>query len=106
MSYHTQVGIDYASEDGAVTDDVLLAEAKDYLDGCDWYAVKDVMSCLREAFANRYAPFCDLRCQDFTDLFRALSRKFPAVTFYVWGHGEEPRDVWTREFRDGKVTFR
>jgi hypothetical protein len=38
VSYYTDVRIDYGSEDGSVTDDVLLAEVRVYLSRFSQYA--------------------------------------------------------------------
>jgi hypothetical protein len=35
-----------------------------------------------------------------------ISRQRPAIAFGVQGRGEALRDVWVREFSDGKVVYR
>jgi hypothetical protein len=38
-------------------------------------------------------------------LLSELARQFPAISFSIRGRGEEMRDIWVREFSDGKETF-
>jgi hypothetical protein len=46
-----------------------------------------------------------LRSFDVDRMFLAISKKYPTVTLRVWGHGEDWKDVWTREFKGGETTF-
>jgi hypothetical protein len=106
VSYYTWVCIEHYSEDGSVTADMLLDEARVYLSGFGWYAVEDILSNLAEGFKTRSTSFADLRCTDLTDLFLALSRKHPAARFDVWGHGEEFGDVWAVRCLGGDIAVR
>jgi hypothetical protein len=106
VSYYTNVDIEFSSEDGSVTADMLLAEARAYLSRFAWYAVEDILSNLAEGFKKRSTWFNDLRCSDLTDLFRALSKKFPSVRLDIWGHGEEFGDTWAVRCLGGKVAVR
>jgi hypothetical protein len=102
VSYFSRVRIGY---DGDVTPEALLEVAKSHIEQCDYHP--DVLTALREGFGPKgQTEFSDLESVSLTDLFRVLSRRFPAVTFWVWGMGEDARDVWTREFLGGKVTFK
>jgi hypothetical protein len=103
VSYYTDVRIDYYSKDGSVTDDMLLAEARAYLSRFSRYAVDDTMKDLTPAFRTGRGTLKGMTCVDLTDLFLALSRKFPNVRLDVWGHGEEFADVWARRFLGSKV---
>jgi hypothetical protein len=106
VSYYTWVCIEDYSEDGSVTADMLLDEARAYLSRFDWYAVEDILSNLADGLKTRSTSFNDLRCQELTELFLALSRKFPAVRLDVWGHGEEFGDVWAVRCLGGDVAVR
>jgi hypothetical protein len=106
VSYYTNVRIDYYSEDGSITADMLLTEARAYLSRFPHYAVDDIMSDLTEVFQKGSGSFKGMMCSDLTDLFRALSRKYPTVRLDIWGHGEEFGDVWARRFLGGKVTVK
>ncbi|MBY0457411.1 MAG: hypothetical protein K2V38_08750 [Gemmataceae bacterium] len=106
MSYYTDVRVDWHSEDGSVTADMLLAEARAYLSQFSYYAVDDLMADLTELFDKGSGSLKGMMCSDFTDLFRALSKKYPAVRFDIWGHGEDFADVWARRFLGGKVTVK
>jgi len=104
VSYYTKVRIDYYSEDGSVTADMLLAEARVYLSGFEWYAVDDILSDLAEGFKTGSATFSDLRESDLEELFLALSQKYPTVRLDVWGLGEEFGDAWAIRFLGGEIT--
>ncbi|MFL9867842.1 hypothetical protein PQR67_27015 [Paraburkholderia fungorum] len=39
------------------------------------------------------------------DLFGEVARCLPHASFAVKGVGEEPRDIWVREYADGAATF-
>ncbi|SEK13796.1 hypothetical protein [Paraburkholderia diazotrophica] len=38
-------------------------------------------------------------------LFTKLAQCLPNASFAVKGAGEEPRDIWSREYENGAVTF-
>lgn len=98
MSYFSRVRISYEGDD-AVTPEALLVVAKSHIEQCGFHT--DVLTALREGLTAGEAEFSDLESQALTDLFRVLSKRFPAVTFWVSGMGEDARDVWTREFLGG-----
>jgi hypothetical protein len=39
------------------------------------------------------------------ELFTKLAMKFPKVSFAIRGRGEDIRDVWVREYSQGRCTF-
>ena len=39
------------------------------------------------------------------ELFTELAIKFPKVSFAIRGRGEDIRDVWVREYSQGRCTF-
>jgi len=39
------------------------------------------------------------------ELFTALAARFPDISFAIRGRGEDIRDIWIREFADGRNTF-
>lgn len=104
MSYCTKVRIGYYLGEDSVTEEMLVAAAKAILDDLNAYA-DDVYEDLAFGFERGYTEFQDLRADHFTELFKAISRRSPTVTLCIWGHGEDPRDVWTRAIRNGGVTF-
>lgn len=70
--------------------------------------------------ANRYHPsvaklICDLltnKTANFKlisyaviELFGELAARFPDISFAVRGRGEDIRDIWLREYVEGKNTF-
>jgi hypothetical protein len=91
--------------DDAASPDALLAVARPHIERCNLH-VEHVSADLAKGLRDGQTEFSDLRSSDLTGLFRVLSRRFPAVTFRVWGIGEESWDIWTREFLGGKITFR
>jgi uncharacterized protein (TIGR02996 family) len=104
VSYYSWVRID-RSPDESVTDAMLLAEARVWLEQGGW-AADDVLSCIAPGFeSSSPTRIKALRCSDLTRMFRAISRKYPTVTLRIWGHGEDAKDVWTRELRGGEVMF-
>src|SRR5262245_421239 len=91
MSFYTHVQIEYEGDEAA-TLDALLAVARQHIERCG-YHVEHVSADLEKGLRSGKTEFSDLRSSDLTDLFRVLSRQFPAVTFHVWGIGEEWWDV-------------
>ena len=106
MSYFTEVRFDSEMEDQTVINEMLLAEARAYLSQFTYYAVDDIMQDLTKGLETGSTTISDLRSSDLTDIFRAVTKKYPKVTLYVSGLGEEPGDVWVRRFCGGKVTFK
>ena len=105
MSYYTHVRIEFEGGGDAVSIDAILDVAWPHIEDCG-FNVEHVLADLAKGLRAGRTEFSDLRSADLTDLFRVLSRRFPAVTFRVWAIGEESRDIWTREFLGGKITFR
>jgi hypothetical protein len=103
MCHFSQVRISFEGDE-AVTPDVLTEAAKSHIEQEGYHT--DVLTALRQGLSSGEAEISDLRSGAITDLFRFLSKRFPAVTFWVWGMGEEPTDVWTRELKGGKVAFK
>lgn len=70
---------------------------------------QDTIKSLREACAS---PFATSRPTLFfldsgflAILFDFLARLLPDTSFSVRGFGEEPRDIWIREFSNGELQF-
>jgi hypothetical protein len=101
MSYWTNVRIG-RSGDGSITEEQLLAAAREYLAGFAWYAVDDIVECLAEGLRTGATAFCDLRVSDFSELFLAISQRFPGMKLRISGNGEESGDDWALEFLGGK----
>ena len=104
MSYCTKVRIDYCLPDDTIKLEMLLAAATACLEEWNCYA-DDVLKDLIDGFNYGYTEFQDLRSVALSEIFLVLSRKHPTVTLRIWGHGEDSRDIWTREFLGGEVTF-
>ena len=115
MSYYTEIRISFFGEEfkrplwkrGPISADMLLAEARSWLDQSEWRGspVDDIMGRLTPGFESGSTSLLDLGSFDITRMFLAISKKYPTVTLRVWGHGESWKDVWTREFKGGEVTF-
>jgi hypothetical protein len=105
MSYYTKVRIETFGED-SVTIEMMLKVAEIYLDAEGCYATEDILANLKEGLETGSTDFSDLRSATLGEMFQVLSRTFPTLTFRIWGHGEEHWDIWSREFKGGKQTFK
>lgn len=47
----------------------------------------------------------NLKWYDWREDVAAVSAKFPDITIWVEGHGEDNEDVWKAYFKDGKGMF-
>lgn len=105
MSYYTRVHINRDDLETASTDGIIDAVGY-YIQNVGWS--EDLLADLRESLDG---SDCDgalvnkLWCPEIEDMMLYISRAFPTVGFGARGFGEEFRDIWIREFRDGKVTF-
>lgn len=104
MSFHTQVWVHPFDGEPLNVDSARDA----ILTFLDEYALShDVLSNLFEVCGSVFAT-STLFYLDSTAiimLFDKLAQCLPHATFAVKGSGEEPRDIWTREYADGVATF-
>ncbi|MFJ1209379.1 MULTISPECIES: hypothetical protein [Burkholderia cepacia complex] len=104
MSFHTQVWVH--PFDG---EPLNVAGVRDVISKfLDEYALShDVLKNLSEACGSAL-PTSTLFFLDSVAiimLFDKLAECLPHSSFAVKGSGEDPRDIWTREYADGAVTF-
>jgi hypothetical protein len=105
MSYYSWVRVEILDDDD-ITTDMLLSEAKVHLSKQRGFAVEDILSDLKTLLTEGSVSFNDLESISLSALFLALSRRYPALTLRIWGHGEDYWDIWSREFKGGKQTFK
>ncbi|WP_322053151.1 hypothetical protein [Paraburkholderia bannensis] len=67
----------------------------------------DVLKNLMEAGQSALPTSIDFYLDSWSiiDLFTKLAQCLPDASFAVKGSGEEARDVWSREYSNGIVTF-
>jgi hypothetical protein len=105
MSYFTMVRIETFGDD-SVTIEMLLKVAETFLDAEGCYATEDILGDLKKGLETGSTDFSDLRSATLGEMFQVLSRSFPKLTLRIWGHGEELWDIWSREYKGGKQTFK
>ena len=105
MSYYTQLCLSWDDADrvtGSLTVDEIVEAARDFVTDHQWseYTLTDLRkACERDKLSD--PAFKNAMSFGVIDLLQAISQKFPDVTFYAKGAGEEFWDIWLREFRAG-----
>ncbi|OYU09250.1 MAG: hypothetical protein CFE47_02555 [Pseudomonas sp. PGPPP1] len=101
MSFHTDVWVQPLDGDLLVLDSVrseLIAYLEENALSQDVYA--DLVTACTEP--NGYFS---LDSWSVRALFEVVARLLPKLSFAVRGVGEEMRDIWVREFTDGRISF-
>lgn len=106
MSFHTEVWVQ--SLDGEVLEvSTVRRELIVYLD--ENSLSHDTLKSISEACAPDLHALTNtlfyLDSWSIIALFTTLAVYLPNRNFAVRGVGEDPRDIWTREFSNGMVTF-
>ncbi|KWE64555.1 hypothetical protein WL77_19135 [Burkholderia ubonensis] len=104
MSFHTQVWVH--PFDGEPLNVVAAREVLSKF--LDEYALShDVLSDLSDACGSALptSTLFFLDSMSIIMLFDKLAECLPHTSFAVKGSGEDPRDIWTREYADGAATF-
>jgi hypothetical protein len=102
VSYYTSVELSWDGE--GITIDALLKSAKPFIKKAGW-AVEDVLETLGKLLEEGRESFNRLYSEDLEGLFLHLSKAHKKVSFWIRAWGEEHRDVWLREFQDGKLVL-
>ncbi|KTB91385.1 hypothetical protein AO073_06085 [Pseudomonas syringae ICMP 11293] len=101
MSFHTDVWVQPLNGDLLVLDSVgseLIAYPDSNALSQDIYI--DLITACTEPYAYFSLDSWSVRA-----LFEEVARLLPKLSFTVKGVGEEMRDIWVREFMDGKISF-
>ena len=106
MSFHTLLWVH--PYDGEALDIASIAPAIErFLDENGIH--RDTVESLQQACASAFPSFeptlFSLDGAFLAVLFEFIARQLPASSFTVRGVGEEPRDVWVREFSGGELQF-
>ena len=107
MSYYTRLELTWDDANraaGSLEEGHVVSAAESFVRGSGWST--DVLNDLRfaatgQGFAN--PGFNKLYSPGVIALVEHISRQHPDVTFFARGIGEEPWDMWFREFRSGRV---
>ncbi len=102
MSYYTNVEIRFSGETPPFA---AMAECVRTFFDSKRYAIDDIVSDIEREWTNGRFTVNGLAHLDLEGLIGALSSKYPELRMYVRGAGEEPRDLWLREFQAGKIIF-
>ena len=102
MSYFTRVEFLFEGEAPAFES---VAECVRANFDTEHFDVEDMISELRSGWEKGSAELNHLESCDIITLMCCISHYFPSLRMCVRGRGGEWRDLWIREFAEGKVTF-
>jgi hypothetical protein len=107
MSYYTQVQLAFEGADSfaAISDEKIQPMLASAAAGFDLYPPQKVNPFLvrsaEDWFSEKLLPMSGFRDQA-EEFLKYMSLKFPGVTFYARGLGEEFSDVWFAAFIEGE----
>ena len=106
MSFHTMVWI-HPNDLGPIPVERAVPAIQKFLD--EHGVHQDTIKSLREACVSplvKSGPTLFFLDSAFLAmLFGFLARALPETSFAIRGVGEEPRDIWVREFANGELQF-
>jgi hypothetical protein len=106
MSFHTQVWV--VPLDGEhLNFKAAVQSVTNYLDehGLHHDTLKSLAEACASAHSSNEPTLFFLDSISISNIFRVVSQALPTSSFAVKGIGEEPRDVWVREFASGSLVF-
>jgi hypothetical protein len=106
MSYYHRIEIEWYDDTDQVTAEMIMDSAAQHVPA--HWSRDDFLADLRDALRGPLhdaTGFNNVWSGYFEDFMLKLTPCFPDVTFLVRGAGEELREVWLREFKNGKITL-
>jgi hypothetical protein len=109
MSYYSQLQLSWDDSDfpqGNLTVEMLGEIASEFANTNNWS--QEIVSDLKGACESEQLGdlgFNNAYSHGINELLEFVSKKFPEVTFYAKGSGEEFLDIWIRVYRGGFATM-
>ncbi len=107
MSWWTSVDLGYLdTSNGDVAPEFdaesIQPELESVVDKIEFH--RDVAQDMSELISQKHAAF-KLNSFAVMHVFAGLAAKFPLVSFWIRGRGEDARDIWIREYSEGKESY-